>query len=381
MREHFARSLLEIDLGRLKANVKAIGCFVSSRLPPKILAAVKANAYGHGIAPVAKACVDAGIDYLGVSSVCEGVALRKSGISAPILAMGAMFHVEHSVCLENELVSAVFNTESAEILSVLAVKMGKVAKVHVKIDSGMGRLGFRNGVDEVIKIARLPNIEIEGIFSHFAASESNADYSKEQFERFMDTVLSAKKAGLEIPLKHICNSGGVLNYPEYHLDMVRCGMLVYGLAPCSTPNGSAELAKLGILPILSLKSRVSQIKTVPKGESVGYARNFIAGHDMKVATIPLGYGDGISRALSNKGKVLIGGRLCDVVGNVCMDQLMVDVTGVQVRLEDEVVFIGSQVGRQGSSESISAEDISAWQGTINYEVVTGLSNRLVRYYE
>jgi len=377
MNENYGRSFLEVNTARLKANVKCIGGIAAPGV--KLLAAVKANAYGHGMVPFARACLDAGVGYLGVSSVCEGVTLREAGINAPVLVMGAVFHVEHTDLISNNLVSAVFCLNSAKDLSESAKKMDKVAKVHIKVDSGMGRIGFKcddNAVCDILRIAKLPNIEIEGIFSHFAASESNADYTKEQFERFMWVVDRLSKRGLEIPIRHICNSGGTLLYPEYHLDMVRCGMLIYGSAPCSTREGAAELAeKYGILPTLSLKSRVSHVKTIYKGDSVGYSRNFIASADMEIATVPLGYGDGISRALSNKGKVLINGRVCPVVGNVCMDQFMVDATAAGACVGDEVVLIGTQ-----GENSISAVEMAAWYGTINYELLTGLSARLVRYY-
>jgi alanine racemase len=290
--------------------------------------------------------------------------------------MGPIFGAEIGLLLENELTATVFSAEFAETLAAEAAKAGRVANVHIKIDTGMNRLGFRpseNLFREISAIRKLPQLNIQGIYSHLAASENENDdeFTKRQFETFDEFT-----RGLEIPIRHISNSGGVLRHPGLHLDLVRIGVLAYGLAPCSTPEGAAELAKLGIKPALSLKSRVGHIKTVPKGESVGYGRNFYADDDMEIATIPLGYGDGIIRALSNRGKVLINGHLCPIVGNICMDQLMANASGAQAAAGDEVVLIGEQGQR-----AINAENIAIWLGSINYEVTTAISHRVERKYK
>jgi len=208
-------------------------------------------------------------------------------------------------------------------------------------------------------------VEVTGVYSHLARSDSDDQFTKLQLERFM----AASEGGIMPPLQHIGNSGAVLNHPAAHLDMVRVGVLMYGLAPCSTPEGAENLRKMGIFPVLTLKTQVAHVKIIQKGESVGYGRGFTADREMEIATIPLGYGDGISRQLSNRGHAMINGMLCPIVGNVCMDQMMV--ASKSTKIGDEVTIIG---------EGIFSEDIAGWQGSINYEVLTALSNRIKREY-
>ncbi|MCL2752943.1 MAG: alanine racemase [Defluviitaleaceae bacterium] len=369
MENNFARAAAIVDLAQIKANIRIVQGLVGSA---KIMAVIKANAYGHGVspnAPIAHTAVMAGCEWLSVATPNEGVILRQSGITTPILVMGAIFESEFEVALSHDLTVTIFDIITARNLSDMAQNMGKTANVHIKIDTGMNRLGFKE-FDSIEEIAALPNLCIDGIYSHFAASESDPNFTKEQFAGF-----AAVAKGLEIPNKHIANSGAVLHHPEYNLNMVRIGVLIYGLAPCSTPKGAEKLRKMGIMPAMTLKSRIGHIKTIAKGESVGYGRSFVADGDMQIATIPLGYGDGISRQLSNRGFVLIGGKHCPVVGTVCMDQLMVDATSTDAKAGDEVIFIGTQ-----SNARITAEDIAGWQGSINYEVTTAISQRVQRFY-
>ncbi|MCL2235407.1 MAG: alanine racemase, partial [Defluviitaleaceae bacterium] len=296
-------------------------------------------------------------------------------ITEPILIIGPIIGPGIKGIVEAGLTVTVFSLDIAKKLSLAGG-----GKVHIKIDSGMNRVGFRvnnqqaleAACQEILQIADLPNIQIEGIFSHFASSDSNPDFTKEQFECFNNVIRRLEQLGLHIPIKHISNSGGVLNHPECNLDMVRIGVLMYGLAPCSTPEGAEKLAKMGILPALRFKSSVGQVKTIGAGESVGYGRSFVAERSMEVATIPLGYGDGISRQLSNKGYVMINGCKCPIIGSVCMDQFMVNVTGANAVHGNEVTIIG---------QGVSAEDVAQLQGSINYEVATGLSQRIQRQYK
>jgi alanine racemase len=250
------------------------------------------------------------------------------------------------------------------------------AAVHIKLDTGMNRVGYSWEcpdaiVGEVRSIVALQGIVVQGVYSHLATSDADAGFAKLQYSRFCSVLEQLKHAGLHIPIKHISNSGGVLNHPEFNLDMVRCGVLTYGLAPCSTPEGAARLRALGVMPVLTLRSRIAQVKNVRFGESVGYSRNFQATRDIVVATVPIGYADGVSRRLSNKGVVLVKGRFCHIIGNVCMDQLMVDVTGVEAKLRDGVTFIGVD-----GEQAIYAEDVARLQGSINYEVATSVSHRI-----
>ncbi|MCL2855776.1 MAG: alanine racemase [Defluviitaleaceae bacterium] len=371
--EDFGRGILEINLGVLAQNIKVAKSLVSADV--SIMAAVKANAYGHGILSFAHGAVAAGVDWLGVATVDEGAILRKGKISHPVLVMGALFAGDFQKLAGLDLSVTVFGFEVAQRLS----ESGG-GRVHIKVDTGMNRIGFQVNDDnaaeaacrEILRISKLPNIYIEGIFSHFASSDTDPGFTDVQFRRFNNLVRRLEDAGLNIPIKHISNSGGVLNHPECNLNMVRLGVLLYGLAPDSTTQGAEKLAKMGILPILALKSRIVHIKIIVAMESVGYNRNFYAGKPTKIATIPLGYGDGVSRQLSNRGFVQIHGKLCPIVGNVCMDQFMVDATGLDIAVGDEVTLIG---------EGVSAEQVAQWQGSINYEVVTALSGRIQRNYK
>ncbi|MCL2852977.1 MAG: alanine racemase [Defluviitaleaceae bacterium] len=380
--EKFARAALVINLEHLAGNIKS----VKKLIDPKtmIMAVVKADGYGHGILAVSRAALEAGAAWLGVATVKEGSTLREHGIDAPILVLSPVFEEEFEDLLRYGLTSTIFSLAACEKLSQTAQSLGKHAGIHIKIDTGMNRVGYNSfDTDTIVRelsvISQLPNIEVGGIYSHFATSDSDAAsdlaFVKEQFSRFMNVLQTLEAAGLCIPIRHISNSGAILNHPECNLDMVRLGTTMYGFSPCSTPEGVAELRKSGIYPVLTLKSRVAHVKTVKKGESVGYARNYTAKYDIVVATVPIGYADGIARLHSNNGKVLINGHFCDIIGNVCMDQLMVDSTGSGAKLRDEVVFIG-----QSGDHRITAEDVALLRKTINYEVATTLSLRIPTYY-
>ena len=372
---NFTRAALVINLGRIADNIRVIRSLTNP--DAMVMAVVKDDGYGHGILEVSKAALDAGADWLGVATVKEGQALRDHGIGEPILVLGPVFEEEFEDLLRFGLTSTMFDFESCEKLSQTAQRLEKRAAVHIKIDTGMNRIGYSymdtdTIIREVTAISQLPNIEIGGIYSHFASSDSDASFTREQFSRFTNVLQVLEDAGQSIPIKHISNSGGVINHPECNLDMVRCGILIYGLAPCSTLEGAANIELLGIKPALTLKSRISQVRTVKMGESVGYGRSYVAKQDIVVATVPIGYAHGISRKHSNNGKALINGQICGIIGTVCMDQLMIDATGSGAKLRDEVVFIGQH--------GVSAEDVAALQGTNNYEVVTALSLRIPVYY-
>jgi len=378
MPEECARAALIVDLNHVASNVRAIRSIVGHE--PMIMAVVKADGYGHGSCEVAKAALNAGAEWLGVATVQEGLKLRNSDIQSPILILSPVFEEEFETALQNNLTTPFFSFEACEKMSNLAAHLGKTADIHITIDTGMNRIGFNaqhadSVVSEILAISALPNINIGGIYTHFAASADNAEFTHTQFARFCNIVQLLDESGLDIPIKHVANSGAVIYHPEFSLNMVRCGIILYGLSPCSTPEGAANLAELGFKPISTLKSRVSQVKAVKKGESVGYSRTYYAQEDITVVTVPIGYADGISRQLSNKGKVLINGRICDIIGTVCMDQLMVNATGANAKLRDEVIFIG-----HSGNNYICAEDVAKIQGSINYEVATSLSLRIAKRF-
>lgn len=380
--EKYSRSAAVINLANVANNIAVVRKMINENT--RLMAVVKANGYGHGIYEVSKAATDvAGADYLGVATVMEGVFLRRMGITAPILVLSPTFEEEFEKVISNNLTCTLFSLDVAKKLADTAKNMERPVKIHIKIDTGMNRVGY-NAQDwesveavaaEITEISRLEGIELEGIYSHLATSDADPVFAKEQFANFKHILGILENKGLHIPIKHISNSGAILNHPEFNMDMVRAGVLTYGLAPNSTREGVIQLAKLGFLPAMTLKSRIAHIKTVKAGQSVGYSRNFFAKKDMQVATIPLGYGDGISRHLSNRGKVLINGHFCDIIGNVCMDQFMVDASGAKAKFRDEVIIIG-----QSGEERIWAEDVAAWQRSINYEVATSISDRVPRIY-
>ena len=373
----FGRAAAVVSPAAIANNIGVVRSIVGPKV--RIMAVVKANGYGHGIYESSRAALDAGADWLGVATVTEGVFLRRWNIMAPILVLSPAFEEEFENIVLNGLSSTIFSLHTAEKLAHIAGYLERKAKVHIKIDTGMNRVGYTGNAAEIAaeiaEISRLEGLTIEGIFSHFAASDANSDFTQEQFTRFMHIIGTLEDFGLHIPIKHISNSGGILGFPECNLDMVRAGVLTYGLAPNSLAEGAEELARLGFMPALTLKSRVAHVKTVKAGESVGYSRNFVAKSDIRVATVPIGYADGLSRQLSNRGRVLINGVFCNIIGNVCMDQFMVDATAAKANLRDEVIIIG-----ESGENRILAEDVAAWQKSINYEVATSISERVARFY-
>jgi len=373
----FGRAAAVVSPAAIANNIEVVRKMVGPAV--RIMAVVKANGYGHGIYEAAQAALDAEADWLGVATVTEGVVLRRRNIIAPMLVLSPAFEEEFENIILNNLASTIFSLDVAKKLSYVAGHLDRTAKVHIKIDTGMNRVGYTGDpkaiAAEIAEIATLPGIVIEGIYSHFAASDANEEYTRAQFASFMHIIGVLENSGLHISIKHISNSGGILGYPECNLDMVRAGVLTYGLAPNSLVSGAQELARLGFLPALTLKSRIAHVKTVAKGETVGYSRNYTAVSDIRVASIPIGYADGLSRHLSNRGQVLINGVFCDIIGNVCMDQFMVDATAADAKVRDEVVIIG-----QSGDARIWAEDVAAWQGSINYEVATSISERVARFY-
>lgn len=363
----------EVDLAAIEHNVrqaiKAVGDTV------KVMAVVKANAYGHGLVPVAKAARRAGASSFGVAIPEEGVALRAAGIEEPILILAEVAHEAVPLVIDSGLTATVFSLGSARALSDAAMRRDKTVRVHVKVDTGMNRVGLTpEGTPALInELRRMPGLDIEGIFTHFAEADNPASgYTADQLGRFTALLEELEAAGICPPVKHAANSAGVYLYPESHFDMVRVGISLYGLHPSEATKGTVDLR-----PALSLKARLSFIKNVARGEGVSYGRTYRAPRDTVIATVPAGYGDGYSRLLSNRAEVLIGGRKYPAVGNICMDQFMVDVgPGATAAVGDEVVLIG----RQGAEE-ITADEIAALLGTINYEVVCMINGRVPRVYK
>jgi len=366
-------TFIEIDLDAIAHNIRALKTHIGPSVC--LFAVVKANAYGHGAVEVAHTALQHGADRLAVARVNEGIQLREAGIMAPILVMGYTPPGEVGVVVTHDLTLTVTEWQVAETISNHAVAHGKRTPVHVKVDTGMGRFGLLpdDVVPFVNRLSTLPGIVIEGLFSHFAIADlADKTYTRQQFQLFQNVSAALIAAGHSIPLRHIANSAATLDLPEMHLDAVRCGIAMYGLWPSNEVAPAVPLK-----PVLSLKSHIARVRILPTGSSISYGRTYITPRSMPVALIPVGYGDGYHRLLSNRGAVLINGRRAPIIGRVCMDQFVVDISEVgPVQVNDEVVLIGYQ-----GDGHISAEEVAVWGETINYEVTTSLLPRVPRLYQ
>jgi alanine racemase len=363
----------EIDLSAVAANVE-LACRLAGP-GVEVMAVLKADAYGHGAVPVAGTALEAGATWLGVAIPEEAIPLRMAGMTCRILVLGPVSPSQADLVAAYSLDQCVCDLAQAEALDRAARAHGRKLSLHLKVDTGMGRVGLRprevRGVAE--KIAGLPSVPLAGLMTHFAESEAeDPAFAREQLARFAEVTRELRGAGIAVPLRHAANSGALLHLPEARLDLVRPGIMLYGYHP----RGRQPAVDPGLRPALRLRTAISQIQTVTRGESVSYGRTFVAPRDLRVATLPVGYADGVGRLLSNRGQVLIRGRRVALIGRVCMDMIMVDVTDLpEVRLGDEAVLIG----RQGAEE-ISADEVAEAQGTISYEVLSRISPRVPRVY-
>ena len=362
----------EVDLAAIRHNFAEVRRLVGPAV--EIMAVVKAEGYGHGALEVAKTALEAGASWLSVSLPEEGIALRKAGLKAPILIFSPLQASQAESMVEYDLTACVCILDSAVALSRAAVKSGREAGVHIKVDTGMGRVGVRvhEAVRFLNKVSGLPGIKVTGIFSHLAtADEQNKDNAKQQIKNFSKVIADLKEAR-QLPAKvHLANSAAVIDLPLAHFNMVRPGIITYGLPPSS----EVDLAKINLQPALSLKAKVSFVKRVSPGTGVSYGQRYHTDRETNIVTIPIGYADGWSRLLSHKAQALIGGKKFPIVGTICMDQCMIDVGDEPVEIGQEVVLIGAQ-----GEERITADDVAAELGTINYEVTCMLSDRVPRVY-
>lgn len=341
----------------------------------KIMAVIKADGYGHGAVALATALKDK-VDAYGIAIIEEGIELRLAGFEKPILILGFTPHQQYEDLLKYDISQTVFQYDMAKRLSDIAVSLGKQAKIHIKIDTGMTRIGFKDTVEsiQIIKeISKLPNLIIEGLFTHFAcADESDKTSVRKQLSRFLVFADKLEKEGIHIPVKHVSNSASIIDLPEANLDMVRSGIVTYGMYPSDEVNKNS----LMLQPALTLKSNVVYVKEVEAGTGISYNSTYITEHDSVIATIPVGYADGYPRQLSSKGRVLIHGKSAPIVGRVCMDQFMVDVTNIPDVKEGDMVTL---IGRNGD-ESISIEEVANLVGSFNYELVCDIGKRVPRVY-
>jgi len=352
----------EVNLDAIAKNVRNIKELIGEK--KELMAVVKGNAYGHDILEVSSVVLKNGASRLAVARLEEGIFLRKSGVVAPILILGLTLKQQAELLVYYNITPAVCEYEMIEKLSESAIKVGKVVKVHLKVDTGMGRIGILSHdiLRFIKKIRALKKVEIEGIFTHFSvADEKNKTYTEEQFKKFMEVLTLLEKEEKRIPIKHVGNSATLLDLPHMWLDLVRPGISIYGLYP------STEVQKtIKLIPAHSFRTRIVFLKELSAGEYVSYGRTYTTiKKRTKVASLPVGYADGYNRLLSNQGEVLVRGRRFPIIGRICMDQCMVDVSSLlEVKIGDEVVLWG----RQGQEE-ITVEEISEKIGTINYEIV------------
>ncbi len=371
--EKFDRTSIIVDLDIIRSNL----CRLKENVYGKdIMAVIKTDGYGHGAYPIAKYTSDIACGYA-VATAEEALCLRDNGIGSMILILGVVPVAYYTELIGADIRMTVFTRKQLDELNAIAVRLGKKAFIHVKIDTGMTRIGIRDEKEavEFVKYAKsLDGIEVEGIFTHFAKAD-NADksFSKKQYNTFINLIGELLKEGIDIPIKHCSNSAGIIDLPEYSLSMVRAGIALYGLAP----SKDIDISRLSLKPALTWKSHVAFIKTVEKGCPVSYDGIFVTDKDMKVATIPVGYGDGYPRALSNKASVLINGKRARILGRICMDQLMVDVTNIDAVEEmDEVILVGAQ-----GEDFISVEELADFTTeTFNYEIICNISKRVPRLY-
>ena len=366
---------VEVDLDILANNMREIRRVVDNKA--EVTAVIKANAYGHGSCILAPILAKNGANRFAVAELDEAIELRQHGITKPILVLGTVLpdQVEEVVLYGIDI--AVFNYDIAKAFSDEAVRQHRIIRLHIKIDSGMGRIGYQpnvESIEEIVRISKLPNVVMEGIFTHFATADCiDKTYTKIQYNRFKYVCDELAKKGVKIHTHHCANSATIIDLPQYHWDMVRAGIILYGLAP----SDEVDISKTALKPAMSLKCRIMYIKKIKAGDSISYGRKFIADRECTIATLPIGYADGYTRMLSNKNtQVLINGKRANIVGNICMDQCMVDITNIpDVKVGDEVVLFGTQ-----GNEEILADELADKLGTINYEIVCMMARRLPRVY-
>ena len=364
----FRTTWAEIDLSALEFNFLKVKGLVGKKI--KIMAVIKSDAYGHGLLPVAKRLAKLGVDYLAVSGIDEAVILRKNRIKLPILIMGNILSRDIDAVIEHRLTQTISDYQLAYALNQKAKAKDRVVAVHIKVDTGMGRLGilYREAKEFVKSLRHFHNLKIEGLFTHFPSADCDPEFTNYQIDIFNQLIRELSESGLRIPLLHAANSMGIIKYPNSYFSLVRPGLMLYGLYP-------KQGLGIRLKPVLSLKSRVVYLKRMHPGQGISYGRSYITKKQTTIAILPIGYSNGYPRNLSNRSDVLIKGRRFRITGAVCMDQIIVDVGDSKIKIGDEVVLIG----RQGKLD-ISAEELASICQTIPYEIVCGINSKVARLY-
>lgn len=374
MFKHLRPLWAEVNLDNLAFNMQEIRKISKSK---EIIGVVKADAYGHGAVDIAPVLLENGATRLAVAVLSEGVELRREGIDCPIIILGFTSPSLIGDLLKYDIEQTVFSYEYAEELSKVASKKHKIAKIHIAVDTGMGRIGFlpnKNSVEEIYKISNLPNVCIEGIFSHFStADERDKEYTYGQLKKFNEFYKLLQDKGIDIKMRHIANSASIIDLPEAHFEAVRPGIILYGYYPSEEVNKE----KIKLKPVMELKANIAHIKSVTSGQYISYGRRFKSDRESVIATLPVGYADGYTRALFNKGKVILHNEFAAVIGSICMDQCMIDITDIssEVKVGDEVTLMG-----RSDRIKFDADDVAKALGTINYEVICAISKRVPRVY-
>ncbi len=364
-------SWVEVDLDALVLNIGRVRDLVPAGV--RILLVVKADAYGHGAVRISQQAADCGVDMLGVATLDEGRELRGAGIELPILILSPVLREELEEVLENDLAISTSSVEFATAASAEAVRRGTTCRMHVEVDTGMGRAGLplASAVEAITGMATMKGLDIEGIFTHFPASDVDPDFTNDQIDSFTEILDELSNAGITFDYVHTANSAAIVNFPASHFNMIRPGLLVYGYSP-----SLALRDRVDVRPVMSFKSRILLVREAASGSSVSYGRTYIAPSDMTIGVIAAGYGHGMSHRLSNRGEVLFRGARVPIVGRVTMDMTMIDLSGFADPASGEEVVI---FGNQGIQE-ISVDDVAGWDGSLNYEVLCRISKRVVRIY-
>ena len=359
----------EVNLQTLRENFIKLKAYTRSEMMP----IVKADAYGHGVIPVVRTLQACGVKRFGVALLQEALEIKAVYPELTVMVIGATELEQMDDLVKEEIIPTIFHLSQAQALSEAAVKQDKTVRLHIKLDTGMNRIGFHEqDFAEIMKISALPKLFVEGIFTHFATSDiRDLSFARDQLKRFQAVYDNLKTAGLTIPIRHAANSAAIIQFPESHFELVRPGISLYGLTPSAQIGGN-----VGLEPVMSWKAKVSQVKSIKTGETVSYGRTFQAAYPTRIATIPVGYADGLRRALSNQGEMLVQGARSTMIGRVCMDQTLLEVTKIPgVQVGDIVTILGKD-----GYDQITATEMAEWIGTISYEVVCGISRRVPRVY-
>ena len=371
--EGYLRTYVKVDLNAIEHNINEVRKLIDNNV--KVMAVIKADGYGHGAAVIGNFLKEK-VDYFGVATIEEAIELRKNNIDIPILILGYTSYKLYEDLIKYDITQTVYNLEMVEKLEECAARFNHIAKIHLALETGMNRIGFEpneRSIENIKKIMKMDNIFVEGMFTHFScADERDKSYAKIQMKKYDEFIGKLENNNINIPIKHMCNSAGIMEFDNHRFEMVRSGIITYGLYPSDEVNKSA----LKLKSALEWKAHVINISEVSEGCGVSYGKTYVTKGNTRIATISVGYADGYMRGLSSKGKVLIHGQYAPIIGRICMDQMMVDITHLEnVQIEDEVTLVGTD-----RENKINAEELAEMAGSFNYEFVCGIGKRVTRTY-